>query len=182
MAPQKKRQTYMQLKDFVEKITPCPKGRNCTIPGCNFIHNLKLRMCKFENRCNRKGNCMFAHHPSELYVLPCKFGTKCNKEGCTFKHPTPSIFTDASLSPEVSTNTEFNIKSFDCFPKSSSPNKNLLKKDFDINHKKIKPVSYKDMKNIITFVDSITITGTKDEILSQYSDILNFNTMKLCLN
>lgn len=157
------RPQYVSLKDFIDTTIPCKNGRFCEKEDCRFLHNIKTRMCKFEQQCRRK-NCNFAHAKSELYVAECKFGPKCNNENCGFKHVDPVVWKYEEIH---TVNDENNLKrSATNFPVTLKVNLKNRKKNI---------INYGEMKKIIENADTVVIE--QDDIgkmLDEYECVLNY--------
>lgn len=162
-----KRPKYIPLEEYIKTTMPCRNGRLCNNENCKFLHNVKTKMCKFAENCKRKTSCPFAHSKSELYIPVCNFGDKCKNEKCTYQHPKDFQW-NATDKDKVIENNESNLTKHN-FPKviKAAPlsTKNVIK--------------YKEMKEIISYVESTVIQEkTVEEMVDKYNTFNSFKEIK----
>lgn len=162
MSSKGRKTNYIPLQEFLEKNKICDYGMKCNNTACKHIHKpLKTRMCKYAKNCKNGKNCSFAHSEKELFVPLCRFN-KCKNKNCTYRHP-----------------TDWNVE--ETPPENTNKIENLTKKNFP-NSMKIKnskatniTINYKEMKNIIEKVDTITIANKDlEEMIDDYECVRDY--------
>nr|UOX61025.1 MAG: hypothetical protein DiTV3a_F2ORF22 [Diabrotica toursvirus 3a] len=149
---------FTPLDTFIIKNTPCKNGRFCTVENCQFIHELKTKMCKYAEKCKNRQKCTFAHLPSELYIPDCRFGSKCNKKDvCKFKHPIMLIIPNSPPKESVPESEDFPVFQTDI----SIEEKNDI-------------LNYTEMRQIIKYSSFSDLHGNTEELIGQYKNILDF--------
>jgi hypothetical protein len=81
------------------RVAPFGDDNTNRVGGLSFEYpslkpsNKKTRMCRFGERCFRKGTCNYAHSPQELKKRPCRFGPECRRKAtCSFGHDCTVVF------------------------------------------------------------------------------------------
>ena len=158
-----KKVTFISAEEFLSRQVPCRNGNKCDRADCKFMHNVKVKLCRFGKRCRRRDKCPCAHDDSELYVPMCKFGLYCKNSQCTFDHPKKN-FWDVTEEPKA----DSNVLAAEAFPET-------------IRAEAMEPVEdYSELKNLRR-VESETISGTADQISDAYSNIISFKSLSLRL-
>lgn len=158
-----KKTKFISIDEFLVTQTLCKFGFRCTNENCKFAHNLKTKMCKFGDNCRRGNRCSFAHSETEIYVPDCKFSMRCKNPNCKFKHPDPNFW---KVTSKQNINLSENLTKKN-FPNSMKIKVNVVKDEEVIN--------YKEMRNIIKKVDSITISHKNiDDMIEDYECIHEF--------
>lgn len=170
MSVANKKKKFIPIDVFLRKNIPCKNGHRCTRPDCGFLHNVKTRMCKFEDRCKRRNTCTFAHSKEELYVAECKFGFRCKNEKCTFKHPKAiQIVLEQVTVPNNPENLEsknFPAMKINVEPEAISSTEEPVKAD------------YTKMKNKIKYLENFVIKCQGLEtVLEEYDCVEKFGSI-----
>lgn len=161
----KKKKKFISVEEFIKKTIPCKNGRQCLDTNCIYLHNIKTKMCKFEDKCRRKNNCSFAHSKEELFIPPCRFGIRCRKQDCTFSHPKKIIPFIKPIEKKIE-NDEKNLES-ENFPIMDNVSKPIV----------LETIDYSEMKNIKR-VDSATIKKDSiEEMVEEFKTIHEFKTL-----